>query len=159
MTNKGMITARKVIATTNAFTSRLFPELKRITPRQSQILVTEHAPDRARGRIGTSEEGPVYFNQPRAGTQDGRAPLLMRGGHDRPTKNPSSHRRSPATHARLLQVRDRYYPELKGQPPSTEWVGAMAFTPDELPCVGFLRPGIVVAAAFNGYGGSYTTAC
>jgi hypothetical protein len=83
----------------------------------------------------------------------------MGGGHDRPTKNPSSHRRSPATHARLLEVRDRFYPELKGQPPSTEWVGAMAFTPDELPCVGFLRPGIVVAAAFNGYGGSYTTAC
>ena len=61
-------------------------------------------------------------------------------------------------HARLLEVRDRFYPELKGQPPSTEWVGAMAFTPDELPCVGFLRPGIIVAAAFNGYGGSYTTA-
>jgi len=34
----------------------------------------------------------------------------------------------------------------------------MAFTPDGLPCIGFLRPGVVVAAGYNGYGGSYTTA-
>lgn len=34
----------------------------------------------------------------------------------------------------------------------------MGFTPDELPCIGFLREGVVVAAGFNGYGGSYTTA-
>jgi CRP-like cAMP-binding protein len=34
----------------------------------------------------------------------------------------------------------------------------MAFTPDGLPCIGFLRPGLVVAAGYNGYGGSYTTA-
>jgi glycine/D-amino acid oxidase-like deaminating enzyme/CRP-like cAMP-binding protein len=158
ITNEGTIIARRVIAASNAFTPRLFPELKRMTPRQSQILITEHAPDRTHGRIGTSEEGPVYFNQPRAGARDGLAPLLMGGGHDRPTKNPFSRRRSPAVHARLLEVRDRFYPELKRQPPSTEWVGTMAFTPDELPCVGFLRPGVIVAAAFNGYGGSYTTA-
>ena len=34
----------------------------------------------------------------------------------------------------------------------------MAFTPDQLPAIGLLRPGLVVAAGFNGYGGSYTTA-
>jgi glycine/D-amino acid oxidase-like deaminating enzyme len=34
----------------------------------------------------------------------------------------------------------------------------MAFTPDQLPAIGVLRPGVVVAAGFNGYGGSYTTA-
>ena len=59
------------------------------------------------------------------------------------------------THASL---RDRFYPELVGQPPSAEWVGPMAFTPDGLPCIGFLRPGLVIAAGYNGYGGSYTTA-
>src|SRR5262249_58845276 len=45
-----------------------------------------------------------------------------------------------------------------GRPPSAEWVGPMAFTPDGLPCIGFLRPGLVIAAGYNGYGGSYTTA-
>jgi CRP-like cAMP-binding protein len=34
----------------------------------------------------------------------------------------------------------------------------MGFTPDQLPAIGFLRPGLIVAAGFNGYGGSYTTA-
>jgi hypothetical protein len=34
----------------------------------------------------------------------------------------------------------------------------MAFTPDGLPCIGFLRPGVVIAAGYNGYGGSYATA-
>jgi hypothetical protein len=82
----------------------------------------------------------------------------MGGGADRPMANPSSRRRSAAVHARLVQLRDSFYPELAGQPPSSEWIGPMAFTPDGLPCIGFLRPGLIVAAGYNGYGGSYTTA-
>jgi hypothetical protein len=82
----------------------------------------------------------------------------MGGGDDRRMKNPSSRRRSAALHTHLLALRDRFYPELAGQPPSAEWIGPMAFTPDGLPCVGFLRPGIVIAAGYNGYGGTYATA-
>ena len=157
-TEEGTIVARRIIVATNAFTGLLIPELRGIRPYQSQVMVTEDAPDRARGRICTSERGPVFFNQPRDGAENGRAPLLMGGGNDRPMKNPSSRRRSPVIHARLLEMRDQFFPELRGRPPSTEWVGPMGFTPDQLPCIGFLRPGIVVAAGFNGYGGSYTTA-
>lgn len=120
--------------------------------------MTDHVPDRVRGRIVTSDNGPIFFNQPREGARDGRASLLMGGGDDRPMKNPSSRRRSPAVHARLIALRDAFYPELAGQPPTAEWVGPMAFTPDGLPCVGFLRPGLIIAAGYNGYGGSYTTA-
>ena len=157
-TERGEIVARSVVVATNAFTRELLPELSAIEPYQSQIIVTEHVPDRARGRIVTSDEGPVFFNQPREGAVNGHAPLLMGGGDDRRMKNPSSRRRSPAVHARLLSIRDKFYPELVGQPPSAEWVGPMAFTPDGLPCIGFLRPGFVIAAGYNGYGGSYTTA-
>ena len=157
-TERGEIVARSVVVATNAFTRELLPELSAIEPYQSQIIVTEHVPDRARGRIVTSDEGPVFFNQPREGAVNGDAPLLMGGGDDRRMKNPSSRRRSPAVHARLLSIRDKFYPELVGQPPSAEWVGPMAFTPDGLPCIGFLRPGFVIAAGYNGYGGSYTTA-
>jgi hypothetical protein len=57
-----------------------------------------------------------------------------------------------------LRLRDGFYPELAGQPPSAEWIGPMGFTPDQLPAIGFLAGGIIVAAGFNGYGGSYTTA-
>ena len=158
VTNRGSIIARRVIVATNAFTRDLLPELASILPYQSQIMVTEHVPDRVRGRIVTSENGPVFFNQPMDGARDGRAPLLLGGGDDRPMRDPFSRRRSPSVHARLLELRDSFYPELAGQPPSTEWTGAMAFTPDGLPCIGFLRPGgLVVAAGYNGYGGSYTT--
>ena len=158
ITPRGVILARSVIVGTNAFTSRLFPELSAIRPHQSQVQVTELAPDRARGRVVTCEEGPTFFNQPREGVRNGTAPLLMGGGDDRPMSSPESRRRSALVHRQLLALRDRFYPELCGQPPSAEWVGPMAFTPDQLPAIGFLRPGVIIAAGYNGYGGSYTTA-
>jgi glycine/D-amino acid oxidase-like deaminating enzyme len=151
------VAARRVIVATNAFTRELLEGFA-ITPTQSQVMVTEHAPDRTRGRVVTSESGPVYFTQPRSGVRGGRAPLLMGGGDDRPMANPRSRRRSGAVHRLLLALRDRFYPELEGQPPSTEWIGPMGFTPDQLPAIGLLPSGVVVAAGFNGYGGSYTTA-
>ena len=157
-TPEGSIEARRVVVATNAFTRDLLPELHAIEPRQSQIMVTEHARDRMRGRFVTSDWGPVYFNQPRSGEHGDRAPLLMGGGDDRAMRDPASRRRSRTTHDRLLRLRDAFFPELQGQPPSAEWVGPMAFTPDQLPAIGFVRPGIVVAMACNGYGGSYTTA-
>ena len=106
----------------------------------------------------TTEIGPTFFSQPRGDARHGRAPLLMGGGRDRPMNNPASRRRSPQVHELLLKLRDTFYPELHGQPPSAEWVGPMAFTPDQLPAIGFLREGLIIAAGFNGYGGSYTTA-
>ena len=158
VTDIGAVRAQRVVVATNAFTSELLPELEAIRPFQSQIMVTECAPDRARGRAVTSEYGPTFFNQPRGGLSNHRAPLLMGGGADRPMNNPASRRRSPHVHARLLKLRDQFYPELRGQPPSAEWVGPMGFTPDQLPAIGFLRQGVIVAAGFNGYGGTYTTA-
>jgi glycine/D-amino acid oxidase-like deaminating enzyme len=157
-TDEGSVVARSIIVATNAFTRQLFPELHAIRPAQSQISMTEFAPDRCRGRAVTCEEGPVYFNQPRAGASHGTAPLLLGGGKDRPMRNPSSRRRSQKTHARLLELRNRYFPELRQRPFSTEWIGPIAFTPDQLPAMGFLKPGIIVAAGFNGYGGSYCVA-
>ena len=157
-TAEGPIEARRVVVATNAFTRDLLPELRAIAPRQSQVMVTEHAPDRMRGRFVTSDFGPAYFNQPRSGVHKDRAPLLMGGGADRVMRNPASRRRSRSTHDRLLRLRDAFFPELRGHPPSAEWVGSMAFTPDQLPAIGLLRPGLVVAMACNGYGGSYTTA-
>ena len=158
ITDRGTIIARRVIVATNAFTREVLPELSAMVPYQSQILVTEHVPDRVRGRIVTSDAGPIFFNQPREGARNGRAPLIMGGGEDRPMKNPHSRRRSAAVHKHLVALRDFFYPELLGQPPSAEWIGPMAFTPDGLPCVGFLRPGLVAAAGYNGYGGTYATA-
>ena len=158
VTKRGVITASTVILATNAFTRELIPELEAIHPHQSQIQVTERVSDRVQGRIVTSDNGPVFFNQPRDGAGQTYAPLLMGGGDDRPMKNPRSRRRSPQVHEQLLAIRDAFFPELAGRPPSAEWIGPMAFTPDGLPCIGFYRPGLIVAAGYNGYGGTYATA-
>lgn len=158
ITTDGTIVARRVIAATNAFTSRLFPELCHIKPHASQIQVTEWAPDRARGRAITCEDGPVFFNQPIGSVRDGVGVVLMGGGPDRRVTTPDMRRRSRRVHERLLAIRARYFPELVGRPPSAEWSGTMAFTPDQLPAIGILRPGVVVAAGYNGYGGTFTTA-
>ncbi|MEX2284433.1 MAG: FAD-dependent oxidoreductase [Gemmatimonadota bacterium] len=157
-TDQGPLIARRVIVATNAFTRHLFPQLQGIRAFQSQIMVTENAPDRTRGRVLTCNQGPMFVNQPRVGAHNGSAPLLLGGGADRPMQNPWSRRRSPRVHRRLLELRDRFYPELRGRPASAEWVGAMGFTPDQLPAIGMLRPGVVIAVGYNGYGGSYTTA-
>jgi len=60
----------------------------------------------------------------------------------------------------VLSQTDERFPLTRGQPPSRLWTGPMAFTPDRLPALGHFRvrgrpSGIVVAAGFNGYGGSY----
>src|SRR5262249_11660457 len=76
----GAIRTTAVVVATNAFTSQLLPELEAIRPFQSQIMVTEHAPDRTRGRVVTTEYGPTFFNQPRGGLSNGRATADGRRG-------------------------------------------------------------------------------
>lgn len=80
VTSEGEIVARAMVVATNAFTAPLLPELSAIHARQRQVMVTEDAPDRAHGRVVTCEDGPVFFNQPRAAARRGRAPLLLGGG-------------------------------------------------------------------------------
>jgi len=162
-TPRGTIEAKKVIFATNAFTSKLLPELSAIEPYRSQIIVTEHAPDRMKGITYTAEKGDLYGSQPRgglytdaAGTR--RAPMLLGGGLDTPIADPDRSRPVRSVHEHLLNKRDELAPELARVPPSREWSGPMAFTPDRAPAIGELRPGLFIAAGFNGYGGTYTQA-
>ena len=76
------------------------------------------------------------------------------GGDDRPMKNPSSRRRSPAVHARLIALRDSFYPELVGQPPTAEWGSMLAAERNNVFTAFFLVlfPGIMIminVLAFN----------
>lgn len=93
-TNMGLLKARQVIVATNAFTSELLPELGAIKPHQSQIAITESTPDYCKGRLITSEDGPLYLNQPRAKSKNGLVPLLIGAGDDRAMKNPYYRKRS-----------------------------------------------------------------
>lgn len=167
-TSMGTIEARKVIVATNAFTSRLFPELKEIEYYQSQILNLEHAQNNAKGATITEKKGDLYYNFPQGGQyvdDEGvsRGTINVGGGLDRPGKDPDHLRRSSQVLDLVKEQTDERFPATVGQPPSRVWTGPMAFTPDRLPCMGFLdRPGksdrgVVIVAGFNGYGGSYCT--
>ena len=50
-TERGTIAAKRVVVATNAFTSRLFPELSDIKFFRSQVLNVEHVEDKLRGII------------------------------------------------------------------------------------------------------------
>jgi glycine/D-amino acid oxidase-like deaminating enzyme len=165
-TAEGDIRARRVVVATNAFTSHLFPELEQILCYQSQILNLEHVEDRLKGMTVTEKKGDLYYNFPGAtryvDAQGVRRGMLhVGGGLDRPAPPPEDLQRSMAVLGLVKAGTDRRFPDTRGQPPSRVWTGPMAFTPDRLPALGFFRrPGadprsLVVAAGFNGYGGSY----
>jgi glycine/D-amino acid oxidase-like deaminating enzyme len=162
-TARGAIRSATVIVATNAFTSRLLPQLTMVQPYRSQVMVTEHAPQRWDGRTLTSDLGDLYGHYPSGEAyrdEEGvrRGPLLLGGGRDRPFASPEKARRSHWVHKRVMRQRDAIAPELAGIPPSRAWAGPMAFTPDRLPLVGAWQRGLIVAVGFNGYGGTFTQA-
>jgi glycine/D-amino acid oxidase-like deaminating enzyme len=157
-----VVLARSVVVATNAWTGELLPSLSQsIQPMVSQIMVTLNMPvDHTRGRTVTSGLGPVFFHQ--HPDENGKPTVLvMGGGPDREAPNGEALVDPPVdkkVHDLLLQLRSEFYPEARDAPVYKEWSGTMAFTKDQLPAIGLLQPGLVVAVAFNGYGGSYTTA-
>ncbi len=165
-TTRGIITTRRVIFATNAFTSTLLPEMRAIRYYQSQILNLEHVRDTLKGMTITEKKGDLYYNFPMArkyvdahGAERGM--LLVGGGLDRPGKDPFERRRSSEVLNLVRRQTDERFPETRGQPPSRVWTGPMAFTPDRVPVIGFLRrkgatpDSLIIAAGFNGYGGTY----
>jgi len=165
-TSRGVVTARRVVFATNAFTSNLLPEMRAIRYYQSQVLNLEHVRDTIGGMTITEKKGDLYYNFPKArkyrdGEGRSRGMLLVGGGLDRPGHDPFLLRRSLTVLDLVLgQVSDRFT-ETRGQPPSRLWTGPMAFTPDRVPVIGFLRrsdfppDSLIIAAGFNGYGGTY----
>jgi glycine/D-amino acid oxidase-like deaminating enzyme len=165
-TSEGDIRARRVIVATNAFTSHLFPELEKIECYQSQIMNLEHVENRLKGMTVTEKKGDLYYNFPQARQyvdEQGvrRGMLHVGGGLDRPAPSPEDLQRSPTVLGLVKAGTDRRFPDTRGQPPSRVWTGPMAFTPDRMPVIGFLRrsgadpQSLIIAAGFNGYGGSY----
>src|SRR6185503_1768345 len=133
---------------------------------QSQILNLEHVLDTIGGMTITEKKGDLYYNFPRArkytdAKGDSRGMLLAGGGLDRRGSDPFLLRRSSTVLDLVLEQAGAGFPETSGQPPARVWTGPMAFTPDRVPVIRFLRrnglpdDSLIVAAGFNGYGGTY----
>ncbi len=162
-TNRGEIRANRVLVATNAFSSEIFPELKTIHPYQSQIMNMEHVENTLHNLSVTENKGDLYYNFP-LGRQyvdaNGvkRGTVHIGGGLDSPI--PSARDFAVSFDIMMMKKRacDVHFKGTSGQPPSRAWAGPMGFTDDRVPNIGFLHRGdkhIVVAAGFNGYGGTF----
>ncbi len=165
-TNRGNIIANKVIVATNAFSAEIVPELKEIQPHRSQIYTLENVKNNLAGLTITENNGDLYYNSPKGShfiDENGhkRGTLLVGGGEDRPATDARTRERSKEVFDEVRAQVDNRFPETVGQPPSRVWDGPMGFVRDRLPIIDFLfRAGrtnksVVVAAGFNGYGGSF----
>jgi glycine/D-amino acid oxidase-like deaminating enzyme len=171
VTPDGEIEADQVIVAANAFTREVLPEMDMIEPWQSQIMLTTHAPVRY-PYVVTGAQGDYYthyrndehrYDDPKlaeetVGRLTQRSIKIEGGGLDRPFKNPHHARISPKVYGIQLANRDHFSPELKGQPGAALHTGPMANVYDRLPALGEVRPGVFVAFACMGYGGSFATA-
>jgi glycine/D-amino acid oxidase-like deaminating enzyme len=165
------ILCSKVIVATNAFTPALFPDkLDEIECTPSQIATWEHITDRLNGITVTESEGDIYYNfpgstrykDPNTGSRRG----MLNYGLDWMNKEEvQAVKRSKVIFDETVKLVNARFPETVGQPPSRAWAGCMGITIDRIPMVGFYHPNhstvesrfnnIVMAAAFQGFGGSY----
>lgn len=167
ITKRGTIRCKKVIVATNAFTSRLYPELSDIRYFRSQIANFEHLEDHLDGITMTAKDGDIYANFPgqdRYVDEKGvrRGTLHVGGGRDTPARDPSRPIPSAAVFRLSQNEVAHYFPDSRGQPASRVWAGPMAFVEGKrgmrLPVLGPLGPGakqgVFIAVWCNGYGGS-----
>ncbi len=167
-TSKGPLKAAKVIVATNSATPKLLADLSEIKTHESMIINLEHVEDRTRGMTITEHAGDIYYHFPKSKQyHDGQvARGMLHYGLDFDESIPDQDKVARIEpHFRLMKdFMDERFPDTVGQPASRFWIGPMGFTKDRTPLIGFYHSpehpkhqDIVVAAAFQGYGGSFCT--
>jgi glycine/D-amino acid oxidase-like deaminating enzyme len=163
-TTRGIVRAKKVILATDAYTSKLIPELFMVEPFQSQILTFEHLLDQLNGRTLTEQHGDLYYNAPMSSQyvgEDGlpRMMLLIGGGPDRYVMDADAPKLYQDPFDVVVSQTNGRFPETFNQPVSVTWTGVFGFTPDRLPILdfvfhdGFSDPRITAFTGSQGYGG------
>jgi glycine/D-amino acid oxidase-like deaminating enzyme len=168
-TDRGVLEAARVIVATNAYTPEVLAGTGFIEPRVSHICNFSHVESAWQGRTITRKQGDWYANFPRQDWYDDpagvrRGTLHVGGGLDTPIAPETLHD-PPFIEAVYHQLREdtaAMVPGTRDQPPLRAWSGVMGFTADRAPVVSFFHERwdgppdrrVVLAAAFNGYGGS-----
>lgn len=138
--------ASKVVVCTNAFTSKLFPELE-IIPGRGQVLVTGPLPTLPFKGIFSFDEGFYYF-------RNFENRIIFGGGRnlDFDTETTTVFE----LNEKIFEKLEWYLKEIiiPGQPVEIEqkWAGIMAFGKNKLPIVKQISYRIAVAARLNGMG-------
>ena len=138
--------AEVVVLATNAYTSRLLPDVG-IAPLRAQMLGTAPESRRLVERPTYCERGFRYWRQ----LADGR--LLAGGFRHRALEEEVGY--ETVTTPTVQGLLDEEVRQLGGRAEVTHrWAGIMGFTQDELPVVGPVagQPGVFVCAGYSGHG-------
>jgi gamma-glutamylputrescine oxidase len=145
------IAADEIILATNAFTGQLLEGIP-IAPVRAQMLATAPFATRVADRPSYANRGFQYWRQLPTGE------VLVGGYRDRAKAEEVGYE---LTTTPLIQGHlDRHLAGLGVTAAVTHrWAGTMGFTPDGLPLVGKLRPGLSISAGFNGHGMAFAHLC
>ncbi|MDQ6918975.1 MAG: FAD-binding oxidoreductase [Candidatus Dormibacteraeota bacterium] len=145
------IAAAEVILATNAFTSQLLASIP-IAPVRAQMLATAPFATNVADRPTYSDHGYQYWRQLPTGE------VLAGGYRDRAVAEEVGY--ELATTAVIQEHLDRHLAALGVTAPVTHrWAGTMGFTPDALPLVGRLLPGLSICAGYTGHGMAFAHLC
>jgi gamma-glutamylputrescine oxidase len=145
------IAADEVILATNAFTGQLLEGIP-IAPVRAQMLATAPFATRVAERPTYSDHGYQYWRQLPTGE------VLVGGYRDRAMTEEVGY--ELATTATIQGHLDRHLAGLGVTAAVTHrWTGTMGFTPDALPLVGRLRPGLSICAGYTGHGMAFAHLC
>lgn len=169
-TDKGWIRAKKVIVATDAYTSKLIPEMKDLVfPFQSQVVTYDNVsakevPLLNTGWTLTERDGDLYGNPPKAtryiddkGVE--RALYLVGGGPDRLVADADAPPLSQEMFDVIVEQTEYRFPGLKNRLVSSTWTGVFGFTPMRLPFLSYVThdgvydPRVIMTVGSQGYGG------
>jgi len=145
------IAADEVILATNAFTGQLVDGIP-IAPVRAQMLATAPFGTRVAERPTYADQGYQYWRQLPTGE------VLAGGYRNRAPAEEVGY--ELATTAIVQEHLERHLAGLGVTAPVTHrWAGTMGFSPDSLPLVGRLRPGVSICAGYTGHGMGFAHLC
>jgi glycine/D-amino acid oxidase-like deaminating enzyme len=145
------IAAGEVILATNAFIGQLVDGIP-IAPVRAQMLATAPFGTRVAERPTYADQGYQYWRQLPTGE------VLAGGYRNRAPAEEVGY--ELATTAIVQEHLERHLAGLGVTAPVTHrWAGTMGFSPDSLPLVGRLRPGVSICAGYTGHGMGFAHLC
>lgn len=169
-TERGLIRAQKVIVATDAYTSKLIPEMTGLVePFQSQVVTydkisNKEVPLLKTGWTLTERDGDLYGNIPletkytdASGVERGL--YLVGGGPDRLVPDADRPPLSQEMFDVIVEQTSYRFPGLKHWLVSSTWTGVFGFTPQRLPFLSYVThdgvydPRVIMTVGSQGYGG------
>jgi gamma-glutamylputrescine oxidase len=155
-TERGVVSAERVVLAKDGYTHGLVPELDRtVEVARNQVVATLPLAKRHFESAVSARGGFAYWQQ----TRDGR--LVIGGWRDVDLEAEFS--REEEINSRVQEGIEGFLPTTLGEVPEIthRWAGLLGFTPDRLPLAGELpgRPGVWSALGYSGHGNVLALLC